>query len=62
MNSSTDAIISIALDRQAEKVRQVQGTDRLQRPGLSQSVAVRPALALATTIVVIGAALAFAIR
>lgn len=62
MNSSTDAIISIALDRQADKVRRVQAANQPLPGGFSQGLAGRTTLALATTVVVIATVLVFAIR
>jgi hypothetical protein len=63
MNSSLDNIISISLDRQAEKVRQVRAANDPQASETGQGFSGRAALALATTGVVVATlVLAFAIR
>ena len=53
MNNSTDNIIAISLDRQAEKVRRVQAANQEQPAGTNAGFAGRTAVALATTGVVI---------
>lgn len=62
MNSSTDAIISVALDRQAEKVHRVQAANQLLPNGFGQGLAGRPTLALAVIVVIVASVLVFAIR
>ena len=62
MNSSTDNIIAISLDRQAEKVRRVQAANQPLPGAFNQGLASRTTLALATTIVLVAAVLVFAIH
>ena len=62
MNNSTDTHIAISLDRQAELVRRVQAANQPLPGGFNQGLAGRTTLALATTIVLVGAVLVFAIR
>ena len=62
MNSSTDAIISVALDRQAEKVHRVQAANQPLPNGFRQGLAGRPTLVLAAIIVLVAAVLVFANR
>ena len=62
MNSSTDANISVALDRQAEMVHRVQAANQQLPNGFRQGLAGRTTLALAATIVVVATVLVFAVH